>query len=234
MAIVKMKKLRVIAMADLRDELLRQLQRLGCVEIREPADAGEEWDGLLERESSRLAEAKAALADVSNTLTAVKKYADIREGMFSPRQEVTHSQLLDSGAADRARAASGQVARLLQTVSQLQSEENRLLAKQASLRPWKALDMPLELTGTTHTVFLPGVLPAAADMGALRQNLSETASELLEISGDKQQRYCLLLCHRADEERALEVLRQRGFSAVSFQDSSTPAENLRRLEKYHK
>ena len=230
MAIVKMKKLRVIAMADLRDELLRQLQRLGCVEIREPADAGEEWDGLLERESSRLAEAKAALADVSNTLTVVKKYADIREGMFAPRQEVTHSQLLDSGAADRARAASGQVARLLQTVSQLQSEENRLLAKQASLRPWKALDMPLELTGTAHTVFLPGVLPAAADMGALRQNLSETASELLEISGDKQQRYCLLLCHRADEERALEVLRQRGFSAVSFQDSSTPAENLRRLE----
>ena len=57
---------------------------------------------------------------------------------------------------------------------------NRLLAKQASLRPWKALDMPLELTGTAHTVFLPGVLPAAADMGALRQNLSETASDNMQ------------------------------------------------------
>jgi hypothetical protein len=34
MAIVKMKRLRVIAMAACREELLGQLQRLGCVEIR--------------------------------------------------------------------------------------------------------------------------------------------------------------------------------------------------------
>ena len=53
MAIVKMKKLRVIAMASRRRELLRQLQRLGCVEIREPETAGEDWSGLLERESFR-------------------------------------------------------------------------------------------------------------------------------------------------------------------------------------
>ena len=39
MAIVKMKRLRVIAMASCREELLRQLQRLGCVEIREPESA---------------------------------------------------------------------------------------------------------------------------------------------------------------------------------------------------
>lgn len=36
MAIVKMKKLRVIAMADRRDELLKGLLHLGCVEISEP------------------------------------------------------------------------------------------------------------------------------------------------------------------------------------------------------
>ena len=37
MAIVKMKKLRVMAMAAQRDALLRELLRLGCVEISEPA-----------------------------------------------------------------------------------------------------------------------------------------------------------------------------------------------------
>ena len=52
----------MIAMAACREELLGQLQRLGCVEIREPETAGEDWSGLLERESSRLAEAKGALA----------------------------------------------------------------------------------------------------------------------------------------------------------------------------
>lgn len=231
MAIVKMKRLRVIAMASCREELLRQLQRLGCVEIREPESAGADWSGLLERERSRLAETRAALADVNAALSAVKKYADVREGMFPQRQAVTQTEFLSGTAADRARAASARVSELVQTASQLQAEEGRLLAKQASLVPWKWLDMPLELTGTVHTAFLPGVCPAAADLGALRQALGETACELLEISADKQQRYCLLVCHRAEEAQALDILRTRGFSAVSFQGlTGTPAENLRRLE----
>ena len=66
-----MKRLRVIAMAACREELLGQLQRLGCVEIREPETAGEDWSGLLERESSRLAEAKGALAEVNTALAAM-------------------------------------------------------------------------------------------------------------------------------------------------------------------
>ena len=231
MAIVKMKRLRVIAMASCREELLRQLQRLGCVEIREPESAGADWSGLLERERSRLAETRAALADVNAALSAVKKYADVREGMFPQRQAVTQTEFLSGTAADRARAASARVSELVQTASQLQAEEGRLLAKQASLVPWTGLDMPLELTGNVHTAFLPGVCPAAADLGALRQALGETACELLEISADKQQRYCLLVCHRAEEAQALDILRTRGFSAVSFQGlTGTPAENLRRLE----
>ena len=161
----------------------------------------------------------------------MKKYADVREGLFPQRQAVTQTEFLSGTAADRARAASARVSELVQTASQLQAEEGRLLAKQASLVPWKGLDMPLELTGTVHTAFLPGVCPAAADLGALRQALGETACELLEISADKQQRYCLLVCHRAEEAQALDILRTRGFSAVSFQGlTGTPAENLRRLE----
>ncbi len=231
MAIVKMKKLRVIAMASRRRELLRQLQRLGCVEIREPESAGEDWAGLLERESSRLAETRAALADVNTALSAVKKYADVREGLFPQRQAVTQTEFFSGEAASKARDASARVAELVQTAAQLQAEEGRLLAKQAALQPWKDLDLPLEQTGTAHTAFLLGVCPAAADLGALRQALGETASELLEISGDKQQRYCLLICHRADEEAALDVLRTRGFSVTAFQGlTGTPAENLRRLE----
>ena len=231
MAIVKMKKLRVIAMASCREELLRQLQRLGCVEIREPETAGEDWSGLLARERSRLAETRAALADVNTALSAVKKYADVREGMFPQRRAVSQTEFLSGEAAARARAASARVSELVQTASQLQAEEGRLLAKRASLVPWKGLDLPLEQTGTAHTVFLTGVCPAAADTGLLRQALDETASELLEISGDKQQKYYLLICHQADEEKALDILRVRGFSVTAFQGlTGTPAENLRRLD----
>ena len=37
MAIVKMKRLRLVAMGSDREELLRLLQRMGCVEIDEPS-----------------------------------------------------------------------------------------------------------------------------------------------------------------------------------------------------
>ena len=227
MAIVKMKKLRVIAMASRRRELLRQLQRLGCVEIREPETAGEDWSGLLERESSRLAETRAALADVDTALAAVKKYADVREGMFPQRRAVTGEELFSGRTAEAARSAAERVSGLTQTLSQLQGEESRLLAKRASLAPWQGLDMPLEQAGTAHTAFLPGVCPAAADLGTLRQALSETAGELLEISSDKQQRYCLLICHRADEELALERLGADRDGAVYVGDSQVDVDTAR-------
>ena len=49
MAIVKMKKLRVMAMAEQRDELLQELRHLGCVEISEPTGKlrDPEWAALL-------------------------------------------------------------------------------------------------------------------------------------------------------------------------------------------
>ena len=67
MAIVKMKKLRVIAMAGEREKLLEGLLRLGCVEISEPDGklAEQEWSTLLRRGQSRLISAK---EDTAQTL----------------------------------------------------------------------------------------------------------------------------------------------------------------------
>ena len=126
MAIVKMKRLRVIAMASCREELLRQLQRLGCVEIREPESAGADWSGLLERERSRLAEIRAALADVNAALSAVKKYADVREGLFPQRQAVTQTEFFSGEAAAKARDASARVAELVQAAAQELRAQGRL------------------------------------------------------------------------------------------------------------
>ncbi|RAZ94285.1 V-type ATP synthase subunit I, partial [Klebsiella oxytoca] len=61
---------------------------------------------------------------------------------------------------------------------------------------------------------------------------ADTAAELYELSADKQQNYCLLICHRADEAAAMEVLRPHAFSVVSFQGlTGTAAENLQTLER---
>ena len=54
MAILKMKHLRLMLMKDQKDELLRKLIRLGCVQFNEIAGAGEdpEYAGTLSDYSS--------------------------------------------------------------------------------------------------------------------------------------------------------------------------------------
>ena len=84
MAIVKMKKLRVMAMAGQRDALLRQLLRLGCVEISEPDArlADPAWAALLRRDSSALAEKKKSWIDFNAGVLVEGKTMDEVSGEF--------------------------------------------------------------------------------------------------------------------------------------------------------
>ena len=56
MAIVKMKRLRLLSLAGEREELLARLQRAGCVEVLEPEEELNDpaWTALLRRETSSL------------------------------------------------------------------------------------------------------------------------------------------------------------------------------------
>ena len=236
MAIVKMKKLRVIALASDRDALLRQLLRLGCVEISQPDSllADPQWPALLRRDTGGLTEVRTEMADVNTALEAMKRYGGLKDGLFLQRHPISEQEFLGSGTVDNARAAAGKINGLLRTLTRLQNEEGRMSAQRAGLAPWSGLDVPLERQGTEHVLFRLGVVPGGADVGMIRNELAaaDAAAELLEVSADKQQHYLFLLCHRADEEKAMEVLRPRGFSAVTFPEvSGTAAENLRRLDR---
>ena len=235
MAIVKMKKLRVMAMAGQKEELLRQLLRLGCVEISEPDSklADPAWAALLQRGTSHLVNKKSEIADVDTALAAIKKYAQLKDGLFIKRRPISEKDFLDTGTADQAKEAAQKIGDLLRSLTQLQSDETRLQTRRAGLLPWKSLDMPLELEGTTYTRFRLGVCPGSTDIGQVKTELgaSGAAAELYEISGDKQQKYLLLISLRADEEAALEVLRPHGFSVVTIPDTTgTAADNIARLD----
>ena len=233
MAIVKMKKLRVIAMAGQRGELLEGLLRLGCVEISEPEGGEQEWSALLRRGQSRLLSAKEDITQAGTALAALKKYAQTKDGMFIQRRPISEEEFLGGETVEKARAVSREIGEQLQTLTRLQSEESRLLARQASLLPWRPLDLPLEQEGTANVLFRLGVLPGGADTGAVKTELAaDAAAELYEVSADKQQNYCLLVCHRADEAAAMELLRPHAFSVVSFQGlTGTAAENLQALDR---
>ena len=154
--------------------------------------------------------------------------------MFIKRHPITEAEFLDTGAAEKAQAACDAVRAHLGSLMQARSEEGRLESRIAALTPWKELDLPLEQSGTAHTVFRMGVCPGQTDVGAIRLQMEteKLAAELYEISADKLQKYLLAIIHRDDEEKAQELLRSFGFSAVAFPGlTGTAAENIRTLEQ---
>ena len=236
MAIVTMKKLRVMSVVERREVLLKGLLRLGCVEISEPDSllSDPEWAGLFQRSESSPVEIETEIADVNMALDALRRYAPMKNGWFTPRSTVSEERFMSGETVETARKRCRRVKAAWSRLSQLQSEEERLWADMTALRPWKALDLPLEQEGTEHTVIRLGVCPGTADTGMLRAELeaADAAAELLEISRDRRQVCYLLICHRADEAAAQEVLQAHGFSAVAFRDhTGTAEEKIRRLEQ---
>ena len=77
MSIVKMKRLRLIALAQDRDALLSSLLHVGCVEISEPEELllSENGDPLLHRDTAGVAQAKAQLTALQHALEVLRKYA---------------------------------------------------------------------------------------------------------------------------------------------------------------
>ena len=223
-----------MAMADSRDALLRELLRLGCVEINEPAGklSDPAWAALLRRDTSTLAETKNEQGEANAALEALKRYGGAKDGLFIQRRPVGQEEFLSQEVLEKGRAVSKQINGHLQDIARLRGEEGRLQSRRAGLEPWVPLDMPLELGGTEHAVFRLGVLPGAADPAAIRNELADAAAELYEISGDKQQRCCLLIAHRDEEEKALEALRPHGFSVTAFQGvTGTAAQNVQALDQ---
>ena len=232
MAIVKMKKLRVMALAECREDLLGGLQHLGCVEISEPNLSDPAWSALLRRGSSSLAQTRTEIADAHTALAAIKQYAKVKDGLFIQRRQVSEQEFLDPTGKEQAKAVSQKIGGALREISRLQGDEARLTARRQALTPWASLDMPLELEGTAHARFRLMVCPSGTDIGAVRIALADVAAELYEVSADKQQTYVLLLCHRAEEETAQEFLRPFNFSAVAFPGTTgTAAENMDALDQ---
>jgi len=64
-----------------------------------------------------------------------------------------------------------------------------------SLKPWEALDIPLELTATASSTVLIGVVPEMANTDKIKQDLDEKVPEshFEVLSRDKEQSYLLII-----------------------------------------
>ena len=171
MAIVKMKRLRLIAMARDQDKLAEDLLNAGCVEISQPPQEQREgYEGLLCRDSAELPRDRAGLSQLQSALDVLKKLAPVKEGLLAPRRQVDRRELLDGGTRERACRLAEEINSRSKTLGQLAARETRLRADalKAAITPrTKLLIMPFPNNPT-------GAVMEREDLEAIAEVLRDT------------------------------------------------------------
>ena len=220
MSIVKMKHLRLFAMAADREALLRQLQHLGCVEIREPDQelSDPAWAGFARVDDTALADTKAKADRLRAALDLLNHYAPAKSSMFQPRPLVSEAQLFDESVRQEATEAAGRISDLETRIAAIYNEQSKLTAQKASLAPWLELDADLDIPSTREVTVTYGAVSGNADRNAVETALA-AVTELAQLSWagrDREFQYVLVLCHRSAEEEAMGVLKTFGFTPASL------------------
>ena len=215
MAIVKMKRLQILALERDHDAMLRRLQHMGCVEISEPET--ETLPDSLKRCQDTAADCMAQQRQVQAAMDALRRLSPKAGGggLLIPRPQITEQDYLnEDDFAAQLRDAEA-INDLTAELNRLTAQETQLRAQQTALLPWQTLDIPTELTSTRRVDITTGVLPPFANwdevQGQLAQQVPETA--LYQLSVTREQQCVLLLSHQAVTAQALELLRQYGFSS---------------------
>lgn len=220
MAILKMKKLRLMAVRSKKDELLRELIRHGCVEFSELEGEiqGSQLENLVSRESSDVATLKSQYASLNHAIVLLNTYAPKKEKLLSAKPELEDLVFLDdtglTGALRIAEAIEGYDSR----IKRISAEESRQRSIIESLQPWQGLDLPLNTEGTERCGVLMGTIPAKTDLGQVQAAIEavDQESELFQINEDKRDRYVLLVAMKEKIPAMQDCLRGFAFSASNL------------------
>lgn len=248
MAIVKMKHLRLIAMDADREELLRLLQRMGCVEV--DAASTERLEGesppgseeLLQRLKERLtapdmgalSAARERRTAVNRALEVLKKSAPEKSKLLQPKPTLTEEELFDEESTRAAFAGAEEINEADRRIHTIQAEQAKRTAQKAVLAPWLALDLPLETESTELVTIQRGTLPASIPF-AQAEGAALAAGELVQLTqifADREQQYLLLVCHGSQGPAVLDALKELGWSRVNLREwTGTAKENSDRLDE---
>ena len=222
-----MKKLRLLAVRDQKEELLRELIRHGCVEFSELEGElqGTELENALHPENPDVAALRTRHSTLVHAIELLDHYAPKKSKLLSAKPELEPQVLLDdtglTGALKTAEAIEGYDAR----IKRIAAEESRERSMIEALRPWQELDLPLNFEGTERCGVLIGTVPARMELSGINAALDavDEESELFTIREEKKERYVLLVCMKDKLPAMQDALRPFGFTPAAVAGMSGTA-----------
>ena len=236
MAIVTMRHLRLIGLQAEREEMLRRLQHLGCLEITEPEPASD--DPLLEKlripEAAELQRIREQYTAAEQALQTLTDHTPKEKNALEPLPFIDEQALTDESQLADGKSAAERLNRCREELASLQSRSEKLAAEEAQLLPWESLTMPLECATTEKVLIQMGTLPAVVPPEQIREALEAAGDlyEFREVSVDRERRYAVLTVHISQAEDHVAAVKALGWSRVAPGDRrGTAGENLAALRR---
>ncbi len=244
MAIADMKRIRLYGLESEREAILSELMRFGAVQIEDafgqadqneaivtaPSDADDYSLTLSRPEKGReIAHLDSQLSETKLALELLRVHAPLKKPMFAIRRGIGRQEEQDILAErDTVLAESAHIRKLDDALSERKAEETRIRGRLDYLAPWKGIGLDLSQEGTRTTRMQVGTLPAGKPVAALSDKLAEAApaAMLMQHGENRDFLFCVAVWHRDEEGAALAVLKEAGWSRLSFRDYTGDPDEL--------
>ncbi len=223
MALLKLKKVALIAHTTSRSAVMKMLQEMGMVEMTSTKQ--EELCAAVASASLPVLEAK--LADVREALAVIKKFDESKTGFLTPKPAISRSELKSFNVrlaeADEAIAHIKQYA---EHMAALKARRHRLNLRISQLEPFEGFDAPLESIGTgRYTTSLLGTIPNTA--AEKYQQIVENYADRAYFETIDAARFAVYVVMSLDiAEALLGELKYLGFAEAYTKDLSGTPKNL--------
>lgn len=218
---------------------MEKLMSLGLVEIisQDFKLEDEEWKEIvrLDEDVDVVMDYDGKLNKVGQALSAIDKFGTEKKPLLQTRRDMALDDFNKECAAyEKYEENVDRINSLVSRYNEISNKMNKVEVLKLSLEPWRSFDIPLDQTETEKVRIVMGVTPAGTDDDEFIKALAEKTkySVIGLVNHDEEQHYYYNIYHKDDRDLVEDVLRNYGFSRISFGDlEGTVEENILECER---
>jgi len=233
MAVLQMQLICICALKKNRKQILELLQRRGVVEINDKIPE----DSIFRKTDVSIVKSlfEKNISSAKEALQILNAYVPEKKPMLSMlngRNEIS-TETYDAFSAkhDYVVRTANRIIALSKKVTENKAEILKLQTQAETLFSWTGLDIPMNFTGTKHTVSFIGTLPNTWTLEAIYEKLTDQTPLNVDIISSSREQTCIfVLCGKEKSEAVSELLREIGFSHPASAINKAPAQQLKDID----
>lgn len=228
MSVAIMKKLTVVTMREGSNELMRELQRMRCVDLGSARASNSELAPPdMTEEISRI---NSSLATVSRASELLSEFYNGKRSLFSQAREISLADF-EKKRAKAALSAAEAAFRLSDELNAKNGELAALNESRTALLAWKEHPLPLRDCKTRHTVTFAGSFPPSTDISRINEALGELAAVVEKITESESGINTSVTIYKNDKDEVLRTLGGFGFTKCPIFSAYSPKRELAELSR---